>query len=165
MNYLVQHTGLREEEELVFGREPRRVSEVRGVVDDLLQQLARTGGEGRPIWLREVEQEERHVVLPGDRPLGCGVDPAMEIGVPRVPPCHLDIDTLVKFVLAVPAEDDVAETQTSLQGRLKLLDGDVFSSEDAVDIEAAQAHSGRTRGHHLGEDLTHGLRAQWVGHE
>ena len=64
----------------------------------------------------------------------------MRVGIAGVPAGHLRV--VVKDVADVPAEDDVAEAEAAFEGRAKLVDGDVFAAQDAVDVEPADLGAG-----------------------
>src|SRR5208337_5487133 len=51
-----------------------------------------------------------------------------------------EIDVIVENVGTVPAEDHVAKAEAALGGGAKLIERDVLTAQDAVDVDAAQLH-------------------------
>jgi hypothetical protein len=99
-----------------------------------MKELPGGGLEGRAILVDEVEQEGGGVRLPGNDPPGGEVDPGLGVGVPGVPAG--DLPVVVELVRQIPPEDDVAESEPALGRGEELVERDVLSAPDAVDVDA-----------------------------
>jgi len=115
------------------------------------------------VRVEEADEEEGHVVLPGDpakrREVGHGNDVAVAVLLVA------DLELAeVGLVVHVPAEDDGAEAEALARDGQELLLRHQLASQDAIDVDAR--HLDRpVVFEELGEGLDGDLREVLVGHD
>lgn len=107
----------------------------------LVQQPARACKQGFPrVRVIETDQEERHVVLPGNAPEAAQVWLGQDIPVPVLLVADLELSKVCPIV-HIPAKYDRAETEPVVNHREELLLGDQLASQLPVGIDAGQLHA------------------------
>ena len=129
--------GLFEIEKLVFETEFRTEPHALGLANDFLQQLARTDGEGFAAF-HEVAEEKGNIVVPWDASICGEVQPDLGVGITGMPAGVTDV--VVTDIVAIPAEHDIAKSESFFNGGKELVHMDVFPAQDAVYVGDGHLH-------------------------
>ena len=124
---------LLEQEELVFGRSGHRVADVLRAFEHAGERAARAYRVGGR---RELRQEQQPVAFERQRAAGCRHDPALGVGIRRVPAGKTDV--VVELVGGIPAQHHVAEAEAAVEGGFEFLPREIFAAQHAVDVEHAE---------------------------
>ena len=133
-----------EEEEFEFECAVSGEAHIFGAVE-----YATQGGAGADdfSFAGEFSEHEQGVFFEGNFAGGFGEDANVGVGVGSVPAGECGF--IVELIVAVPAEDDVAEAEAAVEGFEEFFVVHVFAAQDAVDIE----HAGFDVFNLAGEDL------------
>ena len=129
--------GLLEQPELVFGAEFGQETHGLGLGKDTLTGLAGRYSQRVAVGGLEIHQEQGAVPFPRDAALAGEVDGGVSVWIAGVPARDGHIHALIQLIGTVPAKDHIAEAKAAPGGALKLVQADVFSTQDTVDIKTA----------------------------